>query len=167
MPDRGRPSQIAPGAAQHPAELRARPDVRPAPSRPVCARSRAPWICPRVTVIPAECTAPLTMPLQGVLSGFIVRHTSDRVNVFPRVLRSSGVPCAAARVLPSRRLYRHPPRNVPAAPKGPARRRATFWPRFRAGFYSVFTRILSDLRSAYACLIVAGIVARHSRLIVA
>ena len=43
MPDRGRPPQIAPGAAQRPAELSTRPDVCPPSSRPVCARSRAPW----------------------------------------------------------------------------------------------------------------------------
>ena len=34
-----------------------------------------------------------------------------------------------------------PPRICPTAPKGPARRRATFRPHFRAGFYSVFARV--------------------------
>lgn len=124
----------APGAAQRPAQARACPDVRPvplAPSAPVLARRGHACAVP---VIPAEYATPLTMPLQGVMSGFYIQHTSDRVNAFSHVLRPYGAPCYAARVVPSHSLRGHPPRIRPTAQKGPARRPAAFRPHFRAGF---------------------------------
>ena len=153
----------APGAAQRPAQARARPDVRPvplAPSAPVLARRGHACAVP---VIPAEYATPLTMPLQGVMSGFYIQHTSDMGNAFSRVLRPYGAPCYAARVVPPRRLHQHPAEKPPGGPKGPARRRAGFRHRFRAGFDSVFARaregIPISLCAPHSRLIVDGIVA--------
>ena len=102
-----------------------------APSVPVLARRGHACAVP---VIPAEYATPLTMPLQGVMSGFYIQHTSDRVNAFSHVLRPYGAPCYAARVVPSHSLRGRPPRIRPTAQKGPARRPAAFRPHFRAGF---------------------------------
>lgn len=85
-----------------------------APSAPVLARRG--YAC-AVPAIPAECAAPLTMPLQGAVSGFYIPHTSDRVNAFPRVLRPSGAPCNVARGVPSRRLRERPAEGLPYRPK--------------------------------------------------
>ena len=167
MPDRDRPSQAAPGAAQRPQNLAPVPMYARhhlAPPAPVLARRG--YAC-AVPAIPAEYAAPLTMPLQGAVSGFYIPNTSDRVNAFSRVLRPPGVPCDAVRAVPSRRMRGRPPRICPTAPKGPARRQATFRPHFRAGFRFDFPRGFSGSRSAHMRPIVAGIVAYHSRLIVA
>lgn len=50
-----------------------------APPAPVLARRGHSCAVP---AIPAEYTAPLTMPLQGAVSGFYIPHASDRVNTF-------------------------------------------------------------------------------------
>lgn len=85
-----------------------------APPAPVLARCG--YAC-TVPDAPAEYAAPLTMPLNGVMSGFCITHTSGRVNAFPRALCPYGVPCGIVRIMPSRRLHRHPPRNRPGSPK--------------------------------------------------
>ena len=131
------------------------------PSAPVLARRG--HACAAPTAL-TEYVAPLTMPLNGVMGGFYIHHTSDRVNVFLRVLRPSGAPCDAVRVAPSRGMCTRPPRISPEAAKGPARRQATFRPHFRAGFRFDFPRGFFGSRSAYMRPIVAGIVACHSRL---
>lgn len=162
----GRPKspQEPPSAPQSRAPVRTYARHPLAPSAPVLVHHGHACAAP---AMPAEYAAPPTMPLQGVLSGFIVRHTSDRVNAFSRAMRLYGVPCDAVRVAPSRRLYRRPPRTRPGSPKRTRPEASHILAAFPSGFYSVFARILSGLRSAYTRLIVAGIVARHSRLIVA
>lgn len=161
---RPRSPQEPPSALQScaPARMYARPPL--APPAPVLARRG--YAC-AVPAAPAEYTAPLTMPLQGVMSGFYIPHTSDRVSAFLRVLRPSGASCDAVRIVTSRGMCSRPPRISPEAAKVPARRQATFRPHFRAGFYSVFARVREGIPiSLYApdsrwhsrC---------HSRLIVA
>ena len=108
-----------------------------APSAPVLARRG--YAC-TVPAMPAEYATPLTMPLQGAMSGFYISHTSDRGNAFSHALRPPGVPCGTVRIAPPRRLHQHPAEKPPGGPKGPARRRAGFRHRFRAGFDSVFAR---------------------------
>lgn len=132
-----------------------------APSAPVLARRGHACAAP---AMPTECATPLTMPLNGVMSGFYIPHTSDRVSAFPRVLRPSGASCNAVRVVPSRRMCSRPPRISPEAAKGPARRQATFRPHFRAGFRFDFPRGFFWLAISLYAPIVAGIVACHSRL---
>lgn len=164
MPDRGRPPQIAPGAAQRPAEPRARPDVRPAPlapSAPVLARRG--YAC-TVPTTPAEYAAPLTMPLQGVMSGFYIPHTSDRVDAFSRVLRPSGVPCDIVRIVPSRGPRERPAEDPPGGRKGTRPEVGRISAAFPSGFSLRFSsRIFFGSQSAH----MRPIVACHSRLIVA
>lgn len=167
MPDRGsrpRSPQEPPGAPQTcaPVLMYARHPL--APPAPVLARRGYTCTAP---AMPEEYAAPRTMPLQGVIGGFYIPRTSDRVNTFLCVLRPSGASCNAVRVVPSRGMCSRPPRISPEAAKGPARRQATFRPHFRAGFRFDFPRGFFGSRSAYMHPIVAGIVARHSRLIVA
>lgn len=102
-----------------------------APSAPVLARRGHSCAAP---AIPAEYAAPLTMPLQGVMGGFYIPHTSDMVNAFQRVLRPSSTPCNAVRVVPSRRLHRRPPRNRPAAPKRTRPKASQILAAFPSGF---------------------------------
>lgn len=163
MPDRGsrpRSPREPPSAPQNcaPVPMYARCPL--APSAPVLARRG--YAC-AVPAIPAEYAPPLTMPLQGVLSGFHTPHTSDRVSAFPRVLRPPGVPCDAVRVVPSRRLHRRPPRNHPSSSKRTRPEASHILAAFPSGFLFDFCAFFVSSRSAYARLIVAC----HSRLIVA
>lgn len=167
MPDRGSPPQIAPGAAQRPAQARARSDVRPAPSRPVCARSRAPWVCLRRSghtrrIYRTAHNAP-TRRCERLLYSAYIRQ-GKRVSVRPapvwRALRCRAR-CAilqAARV-PRRGSARPPQKDPPGG-------RLHFGRISERGFRFDFPRGFSGSRSAHMRPIVAGIVACHSRLIV-
>lgn len=167
MPDRGsrpRSPQEPPSAPQSCAPVRMYARRPLAPSAPFSCTAGMPAplrLCPQNAPRRSQC------PYKALWAVFLFRihpigQTHFRVPC--ACLTCPAASCASCRLAGCTDARQG---TVPAAPKEPARRRATFWPRFRAGFYSVFTRILSDLRSAYACLIVAGIVARHSRLIVA
>lgn len=167
MPDRGRPSQIAPGAAQHPAEPRARPDVRPASSRLVYARSRAPWLCLRRSgrtrrICRTAHNAP-TRRYERLLYSAYIRQ-GQHVSACPapvwRALQCRAR-CALSRdVQPPRRgSARRPQRDPPGG-------RPHFGRISERVFDSIFLEDFFGSRSAYMRPIVAGIVARHSRLIV-
>lgn len=111
---RPRSPQEPPSAPQSLAPVRMYTRHPLAPSAPVLARRG--YAC-AVPAIPAEYTAPLTMPLKGAASGFYIPHTSDRVNAFQCVLRPSGVPCDAVRAVPSCRPRECPAAGLPYRPK--------------------------------------------------
>ena len=111
VPDRPR-SRPASRRASRPSGCT--PGTLSPPSAPVLARRGHSCAVP---AIPAEYTAPLTMPLQGAVSGFYLPHTSDRVNTFRRALRPSDVPCDAVRAVPSCRPRECPAEDLPDRPK--------------------------------------------------
>jgi hypothetical protein len=168
MPDRGsRPRSpqeppSAPGACI-PVRMYARH-----PLRPSCAvLARRGHAC-TIQTTPAEYAPPLTMPLQGVMSGFYIPHTSDRVNAFSRVLRPPDASCDAVRAVPPRRPCKHPAEDPPGRPKRARPEASHVSAAFPSGFSIRFSsKIFFSSRSPHMRLIVAGIVARHSRLIVA
>lgn len=168
VPDRGRPSQIAPGAAQRPAEPRARPDVRPAPSRPVCARSRAPWACLRrsgyTCKICRTAHNAIIRRFERLLYSAYIRQ-GQRVSARPapiwHVLQCRAR-CAVSQTAPAptEEPPSSPKKNPPEGEPNSGRISERVFIRFLRGFGR-------ESRSAYTRLIVAGIVACHSRLIVA
>ena len=106
-----------PGATQRPAQARARPDVRPAPSRPACARSRAPWAFLRRSghtrrIYRTAHNAP-TRHCEQLLYSAYIRQGKHIL----RVLRPSGVPCDAVHAVPSCRLRECPAEDLPDRPK--------------------------------------------------
>jgi hypothetical protein len=124
------------------------------PLRPSCAvLARRGHAC-TIQTTPAEYAPPLTMPLQGVMSGFYIPHTSGRVNAFSRVLRPPNAPCNAVRVVPSRGMRGHLVKDPPGGRKGTRPEAghisAAFPSGFSIRFFSSFFRLAITLYASHS-----------------
>lgn len=147
-----RSPQAAPGAArvpQSPAPVRMYARHPLAPSASVLARRGHACAAP---AIPAEYAPPLTTPLKGVLGGFYVPHTSDRVNAFSRALRPSGAPCSAVRVVPSRGMCSRPVKDPPRGRKGTRPEASHIPAAFPSGFSIRFSSRIFSARDRPICV---------------
>lgn len=146
---RPRSPQEPPGAPQSRAPVQMYTRHPLAPSAPALACRG--YAC-AVPATPAEYATPLTMPLQGVMSGFYIPHTSDRVNAFSRVLRPSDVPCNAVHVVPSRGMCSRPAEDPPGGRKGTRPEAGRISAAFPSGFSIRFSSMIFSVRDHPICV---------------